>query len=361
MMWNNCPNQRAMQSGVWGHLRDFQDLHTVDAFVCTLPPRGCLQWLPFNKSLVIVEGTSLYAGYAPGCFETFSAIAREPRHSFGYNNQFQVALGDPTAGPLGEVRRWLPSFCGYNGEADGTAFDEEILDVLVFTKSGRLIVKELLRPVDVDELQSALDAAEAMRCSTGGEPCQRRRFRVRDLMDVLPEFQLSRLAAGGDIKAAVIVCTVFQVTYMSALELHRLNIPMFFPIPDAHFVGLHPDTMAADYFHLPSIGLFNHTADLAASIVTADPHSRHLRSKAFNDKFRDVLAEVWASRFRRMFPGLETGTMSRRRVPVELSLPEAWKRTVGVEWTPSEEEAPCEPPDKIKTTSPHRPPEELTT
>ena len=359
MMWRNCPTQRAYQHGVWNHLRHARDVQRVDAFVCSLPACGCVQWLPFNKSVLIVEGTSVNAGYVPGCLEAYAAIAHQPRHSFGYNNQFQVAGGDHTRSPLRHVRRWIPSFCGYNGEADAAAFDDGVVDVLVFTKSGSRISawKEYLRPVDSGELQKALDKAEAARCrvSSKSRPCMRRRFRVRNLMDVLPHFELSRLTSGGDVKADVVVCTVFQMTYMSALELHRLNIPLYFPIPGAQYAAAHPDIMAADLLHLPSVGLFHNTADLASGIVAADLRSRHLRSKAFNGKFRDVLAEVWASRLRRMFPGVATGTHRTPRVPAELSVAQAWEEAVGLAWRPSDEEVPCEPPDSMFLVSPHHP------
>jgi hypothetical protein len=81
---------------------------------------------------------------------------------------------------------------------------------------------------------------------------------------------------------------------------------------------------------------------------------------AWNRKVKDLMEEVWASHFRRIFPGVGRGNYVRPSM-ARGDIAAAWTRaTAGAIFTPSQHRRACLPPDAPRTKSPFAVPSNKT-
>lgn len=193
----------------------------------------------------------------------------------------------------------------------------------------------------------------------------------------IADFDLRRLMVSekGRGPAHVLVQMCKMDYFMSATEMYATDIPLWHPLSTGSVTWgaggrsrpVEDSASFSDYALRPGVGMYRDGQDLAKQIVHADlPHIQRFVA-AWNGRFRDVLGEVWAKHFRRMFPGVERGEyMTPQSSTGDIGA--AWHATTGRRWTPSSlpqaipswftgaaDSSPgdCLPPEPIAQRSPH--------
>jgi len=349
--WSSCPTQQDFLRQVWEHNKNTSESHMVDAFFASLPVCLLLPWIPFGKPVIAVEGTHWIGGVTENCPQTFQTLAKTNSHLFGRNNEAMDMYYDT---PASWNRSYIPSVSAFHERIELPA--PHLVNrvyVYVHTKGGTREPHFNIK-IDQDRLSTLLKERESLRCdSLSYERCNHRDFIVQDLMAFIPDFNLSKLAQRhmGEADHVVIVSTCFQVTFMSGTEMYATDIPLWHPRPVPPWeTQFH---RVADYMNRPGVGLYENEDDLANDIVFSDLHLRWTVISAWNKLYRDILASVWASHLRRLFPGLETGTYVRPNPRTSLSFEDAWYAALGRQFIPSNLYRSCDPPDSVVKNSPH--------
>jgi GDP-mannose transporter len=336
--WPECPSQASFQSNFWESLKSDKTLQSTDIFLCTLPIWGCMRYIPFNRSFILIDAVDL--GAKPQTLNTLMAL-----QNMNFN---KMTLAYNYA--VGIHKKWhpiyLPSYSGFSGSMQL----EKILarnknnevNIFVHVKGGS---RQSFVNVDLNlnELETILNDLEQQKYSM-----QPRTFKVLNLMVATPNFNLSVLTDPfSEFPASILVSTSFQTVFMSGYEMYRTNIPLFFPFRQLDEKG--------DFTYYPGIQYYASVEDLASKIISTDLTYYNTITELHNQLLGQALAEVWAWRFNEMLPGLLNGTYVRPSYNESMSIDEAWFAATGLSWSPSQEIVSCGAPDEIFTKSPHTP------
>lgn len=338
--WNECPTQEEFQMGFWESLKHDKVIAETDVFLCTLPIHGCMRYVPFNRPFILIEAVD-GVNYPAQTTETLLAYQRLQPH--------KVTLGHNYA--RSKVKPWrplyTPSYCGGAGTMQPQIIKSLTHYVYVHIKGGSR--QHFVNvPISIAQLETEINQAESTRgCPHQETACLRRRFVVQNLMVATSNFNLSRLTNPNDLAASIIVSTCFQTSFMSSFEMYRTNIPMFFPKKQAEMQG--------DVSFYPGVQYFDTVSDLAQKIVATDLTYHNMVQEVFGTTLGEVLAELWAWRFREMMPGIHNGLYQRPGHNTSLNISTAWEHASGIEWKPSRNKVVCTPPDALFKVSPHTP------